>query len=257
MQHPVNTLKKALSAGKFQLGVWSGLCSPLVAEILSDGPFDWLTIDMEHSPNTLESVLAQLQAMRGGMVAPIVRPPWNDFVVIKQLLDAGAQSFIIPYVQNAEEAARAVAATRYPPRGIRGVAGGSRATRFGRIADYLKHADEEICVIVQAESVEALDNIEAIAAVDGVDGIFVGPADLSASMGLLGQLSHPDLLARIAEAADRINATGKVSATLSFDPAMARAFADMGFQMVAAASDTHFLLRGAASVANGFADLRG
>ena len=256
MKHPVNKLKKALRQKKFQLGVWSGLCSPIAAEVLSGTPFDWMTIDMEHSPNTLDTVLHQLQATQGNTMPIIVRPPWNDFVIIKQLLDIGAQSFIIPYVQTREEAEQAVAATRYPPEGIRGVAGGNRAGLYGEVPDYLVNAGKEICVIVQVETASAVDRIEEIASVKGVDGIFVGPSDLAASMGHLGNYNHPDVQAKIAEAAKRILATGKAAATLSFNADQARTYAGMGYHMIATASDVTLLRQGAAALVDGFESLR-
>ena len=154
---------------------------------MSDSGFDWLLLDTEHSPNDTPDILRHLQAVQGGSASPVVRAAWNDTVLIKRLLDVGAQTLLVPYVQNADEAARAVAATRYPPAGIRGVTGSGRASRYGRVKDYLQKANDEIGVIVQVETREALDQIESIAAIDGVDGVFVGPSDLSASLGLIGQ----------------------------------------------------------------------
>lgn len=253
MKHPVNELKKAIRKKEFQLGVWSTLCSPVAAEVLSATPFDWMTIDMEHSPNTLDGVLHQLHAVQGNSMPVIVRPPWNDFVTIKQLLDIGVQSFIIPYVQSRQEAEAAVAATRYPPEGIRGAAGGTRAGHYGLVPDYLVNANKQICVIVQAETITAVDQIEEIASVKGVDGVFVGPTDLAASMGHLGNYHHPKVQSKIAEAAERIHAAGKMAATLSFDAELARAYAGMGYDMIAVASDISLLRQGAAALIKGFA----
>lgn len=224
----------------------------MVAELLSCTGFDWAVLDMEHGPNDLGDVVSQLQAMEQGSVAPIVRPPWNDFVLVKRLLDAGAHSLLIPYVQNADEARAAVAATRYPPDGIRGVAGGSRATRFGTVAEYHRNAHKEICLTVQIETASAVDEIEAIAAVKGVDALFVGPADLAASMGHLGDYNHADVQTMIATAAKRIKAAGKPAGILSFNPDQARQYIAMGYDFVAVASDQSLLVSAAKSLLAGF-----
>ncbi|MDP1672947.1 MAG: aldolase/citrate lyase family protein, partial [Burkholderiales bacterium] len=183
MDLPVNQFKKAIKSGKPQIGIWSSLCSAISAEVLADAGFDWVLLDTEHSPNELPNVQNQLDAMLAGSTEGIVRPAWNDTVLIKRFLDVGARTLLIPYVQNAEEARRAVAATRYPPLGVRGVSGCTRATRYGRIKDYFKRVHDELCVLVQVETVAAMKEIEAIAAVEGVDGIFIGPNDLAADMG--------------------------------------------------------------------------
>src|SRR3954469_12739914 len=183
MELPRNTFKHALAAGKPQIGLWSSLSSNYSVELIAGAGFDWLLLDMEHSPNDLESLLAQLQAAAPYATHPVVRVPWNDMVTIKRVLDVGAQTLLVPYVSTADEARAAFSFTRYPPKGVRGVAGTTRATRFGRIKDYARRAHEEICLLVQVETQAALDNIEAICAVEGVDGVFVGPADLHASMG--------------------------------------------------------------------------
>ena len=190
MDLPQNAFKRALKAGKPQIGLWSSLSSNYTVEVIAGAGYDWLLLDCEHSPNDLESLLTQLQAAAPYPTTPIVRVPWNDMVNIKRVLDIGAQSLLIPYVCSAEEAKAAVAATRYPPAGVRGVAGTTRATRFGRVKDYAKRAHEEICVLVQVETKPALDQLEAICAVDGVDGVFIGPADLHASMGYPGETAE-------------------------------------------------------------------
>src|SRR5690349_4833703 len=177
MDMPINTFKRAIKEGRQQIGLWSSLSSHISVEILAASGFDWLLIDTEHSPNDLPMVYSQLQAAVGGTAHPIVRPPWNDMVTIKRYLDAGVQTFLIPYVQNAEEARQAVASTHYPPDGIRGFASASRASRFGRVKDYYARAAEEICVLVQIETQEALGHLEEIANVPGVDGVFIGPGD--------------------------------------------------------------------------------
>lgn len=256
MKLPENKLKKALAGGKTQLGIWSNLKSPMVAEALCYTSFDWIVIDMEHGPNDIGDVISQLQAMAAGDLSPVVRPPWNDLVIIKRLLDAGVQSLVIPYIQNLEEARSAVAATRYPPEGVRGVAGGSRATRFGQIKDYQQKAADELCVILQVETVEAVEHIEAIAGVEGVDAIFVGPADLAASMGHLGNFDHPEVQAKILEAATRIKNAGQVPGILSFNVERAKEYIEMGYQFVAVGSDQSLLVDAAEQLAAKFADIR-
>lgn len=241
---PTNHFKRALAAGQAQIGLWNSLSSAAVVEVLAGSGFDWMLVDMEHSPNDMALVHAQLQALAAyPQTTPVVRPPWNDTVMLKRLLDVGVQSFLIPYVQTADEAAAAVRATRYPPHGVRGFASASRATRFGRIPGYWQRAHEEICVLVQVETVEALAQIEAIAAVDGVDGIFIGPGDLSASMGHLGQPMHPEVLAAIDDGLKRIRAAGKPGGFLTGDETLARHVLDLGAQFVAVGSDLPMLAR--------------
>src|SRR5437879_8166322 len=191
MELPANTFKRALKAGKVQIGLWCSLSSHYATELVAGSGFDWILLDTEHSPNDLESVLTQLQAAAPYPTHAVVRVPWNDMVTIKRFLDIGAQSILVPYVQNADEAKSAVAYTRYPPAGVRGVAGGTRATRFARVKDYAKRAHEELCVLVQVETQQAADNLEKIAAVEGVDGVFIGPADRHAALGHPGERSRP------------------------------------------------------------------
>src|SRR5258706_10640053 len=222
MDLPQNSFKRALRAGKVQIGLWSSLSSNYTVEVIAGAGFDWLLLDQEHSPNDLESVLSQLQAAAAYASHPVVRVPWNDMVTIKRMLDAGAQSLLIPYVCNAEEARAAVSYTRYPPAGVRGVAGTTRATRFGRVKDYAKRAHEEICVLVQVETEEAMKNIEAICAVDGVDGVFIGPADLHASMGYTGEIANPKVKPLIDEAIRRIRKAGKAPGILTPNEADAK-----------------------------------
>lgn len=225
---PQNRFKQALKAGSKQIGLWNSLASAATVEVIAGAGFDWLLVDMEHSPNDLPLVHAQLQA-----------------VAIKRLLDVGVQTFLIPYVQNAEQAAAAVRHTRYPPHGVRGFASASRATAFGRIPGYWQRAHEQICVLVQVETAEALGEIEAIAAVDGVDGIFIGPGDLSASMGYLGQPSHPEVICAIEAAMQRIHGAGKPSGFLTGDETLARRMLDLGCQFVAVGADVVLLARAA------------
>jgi 4-hydroxy-2-oxoheptanedioate aldolase len=243
MDLPENPFKRALAEGRPQIGLWCTLSSHVVIEVLAGSGFDWLLLDTEHSPNELPMVLSQLQAAAGYPTHAVVRPAWNDMVTIKRLLDVGAQSLIIPYVQNAEEARRAVAYTRYPPDGKRGVSGVSRATRFGRIADYGRRAHQELCVAVQVETREALTHIEEMAAVSGVDGIFVGPADLAADMGRVGEQGHPEVQAAIEDAITRIRRAGKAPGILYADEARVRRYLELGALFVAVGVDAAILAR--------------
>ena len=252
MDLPVNRFKHALRAGKLQIGLWCSLSSHYSIEVVAGAGFDWLLLDTEHSPNDLESLLTQLQAAAPYPTTPIVRVPWNDTVTIKRVLDIGAQSLLVPYVQNAAEARAAIAATRYPPVGVRGVAGTTRASRFGRIADYARRAHEELCVLVQAETQTAVDDIEAIAAVDGVDGVFIGPADLHASLGYPGETANPAVLPRIEDAIRRIVASGKAAGILTGDEKLARRYIELGALFVAVGADVGILARGAERLAASF-----
>ena len=240
-----NTFKAAIADGKPQIGLWNSLCSNFAADVVSSTGFDWALLDMEHSPNDERTVLGQMQAMQQGDTVPIIRPPWNDFVMIKRLLDIGACGFLFPMVQSAEEAASAVAATRYPPRGIRGVSMAQRGNKFGRVTDYFERFEEELAVLVQIETRDALSRTAEIAAVDGVDGVFFGPADIAADMGLLGQATHPDVWAAIGEAAKIVHAAGKPTGTLVQTADKAVELFNDGFSFVACGSDLGLLARGA------------
>lgn len=244
MDLPVNHFKRALAAGRSQIGLWCSLSSHYAVEAVAGAGFDWLLLDMEHSPNDLESLVAQLQAAAAYPTSSVVRVPWNDKVTIKRVLDIGAQSLLVPYVQNADEARAAVAATRYPPAGIRGVGGMTRATRFGRVKDYARRAQEELCVLVQVETEEALGHIEAIAAVDGVDGIFIGPADLHASMGFTGEVANPKLLPIMDDALRRIRKAGKAPGILTTDDPLIRRCIEAGSLFTAVGVDLAMLARG-------------
>ncbi|MFC4276241.1 aldolase/citrate lyase family protein [Achromobacter aloeverae] len=251
-----NSFKHALRAGRPQIGLWSTLASPFVSELIAGAGYDWLLLDTEHTPSDVPLMLQQLQAVAAEQRRPssaVVRPAWNDAVLIKRYLDIGAQTLLLPFVQNAGEAAAAVAAMRYPPHGIRGMGGTMRASHFGRDADYVRDADKELCLLVQVETEEALDNIEAIAAVDGVDGIFIGPADLSASMGHPGELQHPKVSAAIDDAIRRIRACGKAPGILMLDEKRARACLDLGALFVAVATDQVLLRKAADDVAARYA----
>jgi len=243
MDMPVNHFKRAIVAGRQQIGLWVSLANAYSTEIVAGSGFDWLLIDGEHSPNDPPTVLPQLQAAAPYPVSCIVRPAWNDKVLIKRYLDIGAQSLLVPYVQNADEAAAAVAAIRHPMRGVRGVAGVTRASRFGRIPDYARRADEELCLLVQVESREALGNIEKIAAVDGVDGIFIGPADLAAGLGFLGQMGHAEVQSAIQDAIRRIRACNKPAGILTPDEASARKYIEWGTTFTAVGLDAMILAR--------------
>jgi 4-hydroxy-2-oxoheptanedioate aldolase len=252
MDMPLNPFKRAIQAGQLQVGLWSSLSSHVSVEVIAGSGFDWLLLDTEHSPNELPMVHSQLQAAVGGTAHPVVRPPWNDTVVIKRFLDIGVQSFLVPYVQNEAEARAAVAATRYPPKGVRGVATASRASRFGRVKDYFAKAEEELCVIVQLESRQALSNLEAIAAVEGVDGLFIGPSDLAADFGRLGNPGHPEVQAAIEDAVRRIQACGKAAGFLTGDEQQARRYIELGCTVAAVGADIGLLARGAEQLAARF-----
>jgi 4-hydroxy-2-oxoheptanedioate aldolase len=252
MELPPNAFKRALRAGKRQIGLWSTLSSSYTVETVAGAGFDWLLLDTEHSPSDLENLLTQLQAAAPYASHPIVRVPWNDMVTVKRVLDIGAQSLLIPYVQDADEARNAVAHTRYPPAGVRGVAGTTRATRFGRVKDYAKRAHEEICVLVQVETQSALKNIEAICAIDGVDGVFIGPADLHASMGYAGETANAAVKPLIDDAIRRIRKAGKAPGILTPNEADARHWLECGALFVAVGSDAGILARGADALAAKF-----
>jgi 4-hydroxy-2-oxoheptanedioate aldolase len=196
---------------------------------------------MEHSPNELNDILAQLNAMKGGTASPIVRPPWNDMVTFKRLLDIGVQTLLVPYVQTEEEAQQAVAFTRYPPQGLRGYAGAPRASGYGRVKDYAHRCAQELCVLVQVESVQGLSNLESIASVQGIDGVFIGPGDLSAALGHLGNPKHPDVLKKIDDAIDRILACGKAAGILTGDESLAKHYLNRGCVFVAVGADQNLL----------------
>jgi 4-hydroxy-2-oxoheptanedioate aldolase len=252
MDLPRNAFKRALAAGKPQIGLWSSLSSSYSVEVIAGAGFDWILLDTEHSPADLENLLTQLQAAAPYPTHAVVRVPWNDMVTIKRTLDIGAQSLLIPYVSSADEARAAVSYTRYPPAGVRGVAGTTRATRFGRVKDYAKRAHEEICVLVQVETQAALDSIEAICELDGVDGVFIGPADLHASLGRTGEIANPEVKPVIDQAIRRIRKAGKAPGILTPNEADARRWLECGALFVAVGADVGILARGAESLADKF-----
>src|SRR5262245_40437607 len=252
MDLPENGFKRAIAAGRLQVGLGSSLCSNIGAEIVADAGFDWILFDSEHSPNEIPGLLSQLQAAARGTAAAVVRPAWNDAVLIKRVLDIGAQSILVPYVQNAEEARRAVAAVRYPPAGIRGVAAATRASRYGRVKDYLQNANGEICLLVQVETRAALDQLEEIAAVEGVDGVFIGPSDLSASFGHIGNPQHAEVQAALQQSVKRLQAAGKPAGILTLNEEEARRYIAWGYTFVAVGSDIGLLGRGADALVRTF-----
>ncbi len=243
MDMPRNAFKAALKEGRTQIGMWVTIPDPGVVELLAGCGYDWLLLDTEHSAMDAVDTMRLMQAAAPYPVSTIVRPGWNNPIEIKKLLDCGAQTLLIPYVQNADEATAAVAAVRYPPKGIRGVAGTTRASRYGAIKDYATRADAEICLLVQVETSAALAEIEAIAAVDGVDGIFIGPADLAASMGHPGNPAHPEVRAAVLDAVRRIAAAGVPPGILSLDQGLLDDVAEAGGQFIAIDVDMALLRR--------------
>ena len=209
--------------------------APATAEALGCAGFDFLVVDMEHVPIDVGAMIEILRTVAGTPAQAIVRPPWNDMVMVKRAMDAGAMSLLFPFVQNADEARRAVASTRYPPDGVRGVAGTHRGSRFGAVANYLKRANEEVCVIVQIETPAALLRLEEIAAVPGVDSIFVGPGDLSASMGHIGDIGNPAVQEQLAAAAASCRRLGKPCGIVGATPEMVAKFVEYGYSWVAIA----------------------
>jgi len=250
MPAPRNRLKAALARGELQVGLWLGMTHSVSAEIAAGAGFDWCLIDAEHSPNTLPEIRAQLQAMAGGSASPVVRVPQGEPWIVKQVLDLGVQSVLVPMTDTATQARRMVQAMRYPPEGVRGVGAGlARASGYGGIDGYVSSANDQMCLLVQAESREAIENIDEIAGTDGVDGVFVGPADLSASMGHLGHLDAPEVVEAIDHAIDRIRAAGKAAGIIDFDPAAARRWAGKGVTFLGVGSDVTTLARGLRALA--------
>ncbi|MGZ5103111.1 MAG: aldolase/citrate lyase family protein [Usitatibacter sp.] len=244
MDLPLNNFKRAILAGRQQIGLWVSRASSYSAEIVAGSGFDWLLVDGEHSPNDPTTVLPQLQAIAAYPTTnAIVRPAWNDKVLIKRYLDIGVQTLLVPYVQSEEEARAAVAATRFPGEGVRGVAGVTRASRYGRVSHYANRAHEEICVLVQIETRDGLENLEKIARVEGVDGVFIGPADLAAGLGHLGNQQHPDVQSAIQDAIKRIRACGKPAGILATDEASTRRYIEWGTTFTAVGLDAMVLAR--------------
>jgi 2-dehydro-3-deoxyglucarate aldolase len=232
-----NQFRRDLIARKLLIGCWSSLANPITTEVLGLACFDWLLLDGEHAPNDLGTFIPQLMALKDSASAPVVRPMWNDTIMIKRLLDGGFYNFLIPFVESEEEAKRAVAATRYPPAGVRGVSVSQRNNRYGTVPDYFATVNDNICVMVQIESRKGVAAIDAIAAVEGIDGIFVGPSDLAAALGHLGDAAHPEVQDAIHHVFDRATAAGKASGILTPVEADARRYIEWGATFVAVGSD--------------------
>jgi 4-hydroxy-2-oxoheptanedioate aldolase len=240
---PHNPLKQALAERRPQIGIWLTLGTTNTTEVLAGSGYDWLLIDMEHTCTDAAQVLELLRAATGGTAEPVVRIPWRDTVLMKRLLDAGVRSFMVPFVQTAEEARDVVSATRYPPEGVRGVNGAMRASLYGRVPEYGKRCAEEICVIVQAETPLALANAASIGAVDGVDAVFIGPNDLAANMGYYGRPGDPHVKSAIQEAFATIAASGAAAGILNFNVEEARSYLKSGVSLIAVGSDVGILAR--------------
>jgi 4-hydroxy-2-oxoheptanedioate aldolase len=257
MEINANRFKQALLEKKPQIGLWVGLADPYAAEALAGTGFDWLLIDGEHAPNDVRQVLAQLQAVAPYPVHPVVRPVIGDVPLIKQYLDVGAQTILVPVVESALQAKQMVAATRYPPNGIRGVGSAlARSSRWNMVDDYLQQADQEMCVLVQVETRLGLENLAEIVAVEGVDGVFFGPADLSASLGFLGKPTHPDVQRAILDGIAEVRNAGKAPGILTADRMLAHSYLDAGALFVAVGVDTTILVRGALALAAEFKGAR-
>jgi 4-hydroxy-2-oxoheptanedioate aldolase len=248
-----NRFKSALKSGRSQIGYWLSLANPYTAEICATAGFDWLLVDGEHAPNDVRSLLAQLQALSAYPSQAVVRPVSGDAALLKQLLDIGAQTLLVPMVDTAAQAEELVRAVRYPPEGMRGVAAFiARASQWGLQTDYMSRANHEVCMLVQAETRTALENLDALCAVDGVDGIFIGPADLAASLGHPGNAAHPDVQAVIDDGLRRIIASGKAAGILTTDQKQARHYLDMGCHFVAVGIDVVTLAAGARALRAAF-----
>ncbi|MCB5176474.1 MULTISPECIES: HpcH/HpaI aldolase family protein [Microvirga] len=245
MEIPANAFKRAIADQQRQIGLWSSSGSVAAVEMLGHAGYDWILLDTEHTPSELPDIIAQMRVLVGCTAEAVVRPAWNDPVLIKRFLDAGAQSLLIPFVQNEEEAERAVRAIRYPPHGIRGVSVSSRANRYGRVTEYFRRVHDELCLLVQLETGAALDRLEAIAAVDGIDGIFVGPSDLAADLGHLGNPGHKDVQTAIRTAVDKCRRLGKPAGILAPVEEDAKRYLEWGFTFVAVGADMGLLRKAA------------
>jgi 4-hydroxy-2-oxoheptanedioate aldolase len=251
MQTPINTFKQALHNQQAQIGLWLSLANTMSTEICAGAGFDWLLLDGEHTPNDLQSMLVQLQTIAAYRSQPVCRVPVGDTALIKQYLDLGVPNLLVPMVDTPEQARALVQACRYPPDGIRGMAG-ARASRWGRYPRYALEANAQICLLVQVETRLALSNLDAIATIDGIDGVFIGPADLSASLGHVGNPGHPDVQAAIEDAIGRIRKAGKAPGILTADTALARRYLELGALFVAVGLDTGMLTRGTNALAAEF-----
>ena len=232
-----NRFRADLRAGKLLIGCWCSLANPITTEVLGVAGFDWLLLDGEHAPNDLITLIPQLMALKDSVSAPVVRPSWNNPVELKRLLDGGFYNFLIPFIESADEARRAVAATRYPPQGIRGVSVAQRGNRFGTVAGYFEGVNDQICVMVQIESRKGVAAAAEIAAADGVDGLFIGPSDLAAGLGHLGHANHPEVQDAMAQVFAAAKEAAKPIGILAPVEADARHYMDMGATFVAVGSD--------------------
>ena len=251
MQTPVNIFKQALKNKQAQIGFWVSLANPYSTEICAGAGFDWLLLDSEHAPNDLRSIMAQLQTIAAYPSHAVCRLPIGDNTLIKQYLDLGAQSLLVPMVDTPEQARALVQACRYPPDGFRGM-GGARASRWGRYPNYAKEANAQVCLLVQAETRLALSNLDAIVATEGVDGVFIGPADLSASMGHVGNSGHAEVQAAIEDAIGRVTGAGKAAGILTPDATLAKRYLELGATFVAVGLDTVLLVRGTHALVSQF-----
>ena len=247
-----NKFKKKLLAGERQIGAWNTVCNGSVSELFGYSGFDWVVIDTEHAPSDPIVALGQLQALEATDSSAIVRPATNDTVLIKRFLDIGFQTLIIPFIQNGLEARQAVYSMRYPPEGIRGVAGTSRATRYGTISDYAREAHQQLCLVLQLETIEALDNLEDIASTKGVDGLFIGPGDLAASLGYLGNPSHPEVKRVIKETIFKIKGLGMPVGIFSLDLEYAEECFNYGVDFISVAMDTNLLMKSSKQIVSRF-----
>ena len=246
MPAPINRFKQALRDGKTQIGCWSAFADAYAAEIMATAEFDWLVIDGEHAPNDLQTISAQIQVLQHAHSEAVVRLPIGNEWLIKQVLDAGCQTVLVPLVETAEQAEFLARAIRYPPDGIRGMGGaGARATRFSSIKDYGTTANDQVCLLVQVETAKGMDNLDEILAVDGVDGVFIGPADLSADMGFPGNSAHPDVAAAIKAGLGKIAASDKAAGILAFDDATAQDYLAWGAQFLAVGMDVVIMINAA------------
>ncbi len=253
MQMPQNTFKAAMAAGRPQIGLWVGLADATAAEALATAGYDWLLLDGEHAPNDPRSILQQLRAVAPYPVQPVVRPVIGDVALVKQYLDIGAQTLLVPMIDTAEQAALMVQAMRYAPAGIRGMGAAlARASRYNQVDNYLAQADAQMCLLVQAETTTAIRNLQAIADTEGVDGVFFGPADLSASMGYPGQPGHPDVVKTMLDGIATVRRAGKAPGILMTDPTEAQRYLDAGALFVAVGVDTLVLVATAKALAARF-----
>lgn len=258
MPAPSNVFKQGLKEGRLQIGLWQALGSPNTVEICAGAGYDWLLLDAEHGPSDVPRLAEQLRAMRGSLSQAIIRPPIGETWIVKQMLDIGAQTLLVPMVHDAAHAAEMVKAMRYPPQGVRGVGAAlARASDFNRITDYLHTANDETCLLVQVESMRAIENLDDICAVDGVDGVFIGPSDLAADMGYLGRPGAPEVQRVVQDAITRIVASGKAAGVLIGDLGLARLYADLGALFVGIGNDVGLLANAAGKLLKDFHEAGG